>query len=669
MKRLISILIFVFTFSSLGAQTFYRENLEKAEKENDSMAMALVGIAYLQGEEVEANPVKAVSWFQKSAGLGNAFGQYNLAECLCSGIGISRNFELGAMWALKSAKQGYDRAQYLIGKLYSNGDGVKQDAEEAFKWFMRAAEQNMPEAQLRVSTCYHYGNGIAPNYTEAFNWCKKAAEQGYVGAELNMAYYYMDGLGVDVNIGKAFEWALKAAKQNMAEAQFLVSWCYYNGKGTNQNYVEAFSWCKKAAEQGYTDAELSMAHYYKNGLGVDANVSKAFEWYLKAAQSGNADAQYSVGLLYSKGDGIKQDYAQAVKWYSAAMEQNHAWAYNNMAYLYMNGTGVPKNTQKAFEMVDKAIELEPDKINFYDTKGELYTIMGDKDNALKIWQQIIAKEPNFKNEDTPFVQYMQKIQDSDVDMEIPTTTIKNESTFVVVISNEAYRREAQVPYAVNDGKSFAAYCKQTLGIPDVNIHYIENATLNDMKYHLNWLKQVVDVYGASSKAIVYYAGHGIPDEKTKAAYLLPIDGYGMDVSTGYKLDELYNTLSSLSAQSVTVFLDACFSGTKREGDMMTVARGVAIKTKPATPVGKLVVFSAAQGDETAYPYNEQQHGMFTYFLLKKLQETKGNVTLGDLSDYVIEQVRKKSVLGGKMQTPTIMSSETLNDQWKGWQLR
>ncbi|WP_321436645.1 hypothetical protein [uncultured Bacteroides sp.] len=43
--------------------------------------------------------------------------------------------------------------------------------------------------------------------------------------------------------------------------------------------------------------------------------------------------------------------------------------------------------------------------------------------------------------------------------------------------------------------------------------------------------------------------------------------------------------------------------------------------------GNVVVFSTAQGDETAYPYKEKGHGLFAYFLLKKTQETKGAVTL------------------------------------------
>ena len=255
-------------------------------------------------------------------------------------------------------------------------------------------------------------------------------------------------------------------------------------------------------------------------------------------------------------------------------------------------------------------------------------------------------------------------------MNIPFVNIKNELTFVLVIANENYRREAKVPYAINDGKSLTAYCKQTLGIPENNIHLVKDATLNDIKYHLNWLKQVINVYGETAKVIVYYAGHGIPDEKSKSAYLLPVDGYGTDVDTGYGTKELYGTLGSLPVHSITIFFDACFSGTKREGDMLTAARGVAIKVKSAEPIGKLIVFSAAQGDETAYPYKEQRHGLFTYYLLKKLQETKGNVTLGELSNYVKENVQKRSiVVNGKSQTPTVNVSSALGDKWKSWNLK
>jgi hypothetical protein len=62
--------------------------------------------------------------------------------------------------------------------------------------------------------------------------------------------------------------------------------------------------------------------------------------------------------------------------------------------------------------------------------------------------------------------------------------------------------------------------------------------------------------------------------------------------------------------------------------------------------------------------------MFTYYLLKKLQETKGETTLGELCDYVTSEVRKQSiVINGKMQTPSISSSITIGESWRNWKLK
>ena len=83
----------------------------------------------------------------------------------------------------------------------------------------------------------------------------------------------------------------------------------------------------------------------------------------------------------------------------------------------------------------------------------------------------------------------------------------------------------------------------------------------------------------------------------------------------------------------------------------------------------MVVLSAAQGDETAYSYQEQHHGLFTYFLLKKLQMSKGVVTLGELFDYVKDNVVKKSlVVNGKQQTPASSASISASDTWSSWTL-
>ena len=258
---------------------------------------------------------------------------------------------------------------------------------------------------------------------------------------------------------------------------------------------------------------------------------------------------------------------------------------------------------------------------------------------------------------------------SDVDRNIPITNAKNPSTFVLIIANEHYQQVAAVPYALNDGNIFKEYCIKTLGVSEKHVHYIPDATINHIKAQVNWLSNITETWD-DPQVIVYYAGHGIPDEASKTAYLLPVDGSGTDVSTGYKLDELYSTLGKMPASRITVFMDACFSGSKREDGMLASARGVALKAKSGVPQGNMVVFSAAQGDETAFPYREQQHGMFTYHLLKKLQETRGDVTLQELGNYIIREVKKRSLEeNDKKQTPCVTPSAAVGTEWENWKLK
>ena len=273
-----------------------------------------------------------------------------------------------------------------------------------------------------------------------------------------------------------------------------------------------------------------------------------------------------------------------------------------------------------------------------------------------------------KASDKPAKQDIQRASiRSDVDKNIPVSKEVNQKTFAVVIANENYQQVENVRYAINDGNMFAQYCQKTLGIPERNIHVVTNATKNNIVQQVNWLTQVMAAYEGEVKVIFYYAGHGVPDESSKTAYLLPVDGSGSDIATGYKLDDLYKKLGSLDAKAITIILDACFSGSKREDGMLASARGVAIKPKSSQPVGNMVVFTAATGDETAYPNDEEGHGMFTYYLLKKLQETSGDVTYEELTNYVRKRVAQESIVqNGKSQTPTVSASAA---GWQNWTLK
>lgn len=130
----------------------------------------------------------------------------------------------------------------------------------------------------------------------------------------------------------------------------------------------------------------------------------------------------------------------------------------------------------------------------------------------------------------------------------------------------------------------------------------------------------------------------------------------------------------LLQQHNSVGADAFFAACEAEflsgGGMLMAARTVALNPKPSTPQGKMVVFSAATDEQTAFLYTEKGHGMFTYYLLKKIRDMKGNCTLGELGTYICDEVAKQSIVtNGREQTPTVRSSASIADSWKGLKLK
>lgn len=289
----------------------------------------------------------------------------------------------------------------------------------------------------------------------------------------------------------------------------------------------------------------------------------------------------------------------------------------------------------------------------------------DKDIAINLPPLQINLSGESSQPTTPIV----KLENS-IDLQIPQTAASNTNAFAVIIGNENYTQVAKVPYANNDAKVFAAYCRKTLGLPEKNVKVYTDATFGTILEAMNNISAIAKAYNGDLNVIFYYAGHGVPNESTGDAYLLPVDASGRQIEACYSLDRLYKELGGIQARSVVAFIDACFSGSERGDGMLASARGVAIKAKNAQARGNMVVFTAATGDQTAYPYDEKGHGMFTYFLLKKLQETKGEATLGEINSYISEQVMRQSVVvNSKSQTPTVVSSVKMADKWKNIKLK
>ena len=265
-------------------------------------------------------------------------------------------------------------------------------------------------------------------------------------------------------------------------------------------------------------------------------------------------------------------------------------------------------------------------------------------------------------------------KNSDVDINIPETGKKNENAFAFIVANENYKNVGNVPSALHDGKTFAEYCRKTLGIPETQIVFLTDATSGDFWSSYDNLVKRVTNRENDTDVILYYSGHGLPDDASKEAYLLPVDAQPQSPRTMVRLQEVYDGLGKIPNASLYAFMDACFSGSAREsGEKDTAvvpARGVALKHKEAEPGGNVFILSAADAQQTAFPYEEKDHGMFTYWLLKKLQDSKGGATLEDIATYVRKNVEDSSLkFNNRSQTPTHKATGKLSSTWKSKKLK
>ena len=423
----------------------------------------------------------------------------------------------------------------------------------------------------------------------------------------------------------AFVLMAQAQKYNRQDAVALYQKAkkYEKGKGVDKNTTLAFELYQKAAEMGLDSAQNKLGACYEDGIYIAKDHEKAVFWYRKAAEQGDAYAQANLSSCYSLGKGVPVDEKQALEWAQKSAAQGNTNGMLLLAIAYYSGNAVPRNYQKAKELMEQI--LEKDK-NHKGAKTYLQRI----NKHLEEQQQLMAAETS-------------------VDKNIPVADQYDMNTFAVIIGNEQYAEDVTVPYAGNDAKTFKEYVQRTFGVPEKQINYIENAGLNKIRTAVRWLAKAMEVTNGKGRAIFYYAGHGIPDEASKTAYLLPVDGLSGDIESAYPLSKLYQELEAIPSERITVFLDACFS---------------------IVPQGNMVVFTAAQGDETAFSLKSQQHGMFTYYLLKKLQESKGQLTLGDLSDYLTKEVKRESFeKNNKIQTPIVNTASSLATSWRTMTLK
>jgi formylglycine-generating enzyme required for sulfatase activity len=259
----------------------------------------------------------------------------------------------------------------------------------------------------------------------------------------------------------------------------------------------------------------------------------------------------------------------------------------------------------------------------------------------------------------------------------PVYAVANEDAVAVVIGNSNYTadRIPKVDYAHRDAEAFKRYLIDILGYREGNIIDLRDATqaqmeaaLGNDRTHEGTLWQYIRPEG--SDVTVFYSGHGVPGLKSKRGYLLPVNADpNKPEINGYPVDTLYANLAKLPARSVTVYLDACFSGDSPKGMLINATSGITVTPRLPKQRNKLIILTAASGDQVASWDLENRHGLFTEHLLAALYgaadaarygAADGNVTVGEVKKYLARNMTyaaKRTY--GRIQHATINGSSDM----------
>ena len=253
----------------------------------------------------------------------------------------------------------------------------------------------------------------------------------------------------------------------------------------------------------------------------------------------------------------------------------------------------------------------------------------------------------------------------DVEKKIPKGE-KNPNAYAVVFGIEQYKNVSSVTYARRDAYWMREYFAKTLGVPEENIYYKTDIDAGKAEFDKvfsqgGWLdKRIGD---GRSDLYIYYAGHGAPDFNSRTAFLIPYDGDPNYASqTGYSVDKMTANLSQLEARSVTVFLDACFSGANRENEILLAgARPVFLDVNTAV-AANVTLFSAASGNQISSSWAEKQHGIFSYWLMKGMQGSADAnrdkiITVEELGGFIRNNVSKTAGKLDREQTPVLQTMD------------
>jgi TPR repeat protein len=335
----------------------------KVAKSGFPSAQTYLGIKYLNGLGVKANPKKALKWFTKAV---DDFGLY-----------ISRN-----LTNLKSENEDYfinlkildykesaricEKEQenvpiYYLSSFYRmNVGSFPKDLAKSYQLMRTATEGGSSNAGIALASMIFRGEGVLQKRKEAFSVLEAFADKGHSLAQYELAELYLKGKLIPKNLTKSIYWLQKAAAAGMVNAQTELGIMYFKGDGVEKDTDTSLMWLKKAVKQNDSLAMFTLGEIYYSLDKDKCEFETALSWYLKAGNRGYQQAFIRAATIYLDRNYSKANVKMSRKLLNIPANAGNRDALRMLGVIYMEDIYGLKNYEKAEKKFRKAITLDDD---------------------------------------------------------------------------------------------------------------------------------------------------------------------------------------------------------------------------------------------------------------------------------------------------------------------
>lgn len=656
-----------------------------------------------------ANYASALKIWLPKAQEGDASAQLYVGEIFEKGMGAQTDYQAAAQWYEKAANQGNFQAQLNLGHLYEKGLGVTQNKETAMRWYRKSAGldevglQYTPavDAQTLTASAAPVGgdNSEVAALREEVAQSRLEAEQSKQEAEqlrqqlqttreqaleqqdsLRKAQDELEALRNKLQEQKsqapagssevsALELELKQKqallKSQQAKLGALTKTLSQERKRMQQELQAARQQQQVVAKapdnagnelenqlnekiETYQNQSAELTNWLTSGkkldrMQVDTRKQSLQQQAREIASLKEKLEQKSPTQLASAGSGPNIELIEpqvtvtrgipSIQFSSGESSKRLVGRIDTKAglnQLLMNDKPVSVDADGKFE-TSLALEGKETLVRLVATDKQNKT----SDLNLRLLASEAGESATYASSNTAQTRQVGDIQFG--------------KFYALIIGNSDYKTYPDLQTPASDAKSLEVLLRERYGF---KTKILLNANRHSIMSALNELNQKLT---EQDNLLIYYAGHGEIDQKSKSAYWLPIDAETGNTANWISSQSITEYLSIMPARHVMVVADSCYSGALTGSAVARLPAGMDAAKRErwlkAMNTRKARTVLTSGGVKPVMDQGGGSHSVFANAFLKVLRSNKRVIEDYDIFRDVVNQVRVSAAKAGFEQTP------------------